>query len=172
MISSLAHLAYHSLERRFEQPPSILASEAKARLLSYYLSANDSVNDVSSGANQAVACARLAPPDVKVRMVGNVGDDTFGRDYFEGLKKEGIDARGVRMLKEKKTGVSNIIVDEATGENRILFTANANFDFEGEGGGDLIPKESDVVVFQLEIPVGVVSLPTKWWRKTFTDASG
>lgn len=110
------------------------------------------------GANQAVACARLAPKDVKVSMVGNVGDDIFGRDYIDGLTKEGIDVSGVRKLKDQKTGVANIIVDEGSGENRILFTANANYAFSQEASEewDVVPKEADVVVFQLEIPMRVV----------------
>jgi ribokinase len=123
------------------------------------------------GANQAVACARLASKDISVRMIGNVGDDIFGKDYFEGLKKEGIDASGVTALKGEKTGVSNIIVDEATGENRILFTANANYKYveEGAEGGvgeegsnlrelDLLPEGAEIVVFQMEIPLHVVRL--------------
>ena len=110
------------------------------------------------GANQAVACARLAPQTVKVSMVGNVGDDIFGRDYFDGLTKEGIDVKGVRKLEGQKTGVANIIVDEGSGENRILFTANANYAFEEEEseGWEVVPSGADVVVFQLEIPMRVV----------------
>ena len=110
------------------------------------------------GANQAVACARLAPKDVNVSMVGNVGDDIFGRDYFDGLTKEGIDVSGVRKLESQKTGVANIIVDEGTGENRILFTANANYAYseETDDGWEVLPKEAEVVVFQLEIPMRVV----------------
>jgi ribokinase len=111
------------------------------------------------GANQAVAAARLAGPDVTVQMVGNVGDDSFGRDYVEALAKEGIDTKGVRQLSDGKTGVTNIIVEEETGENRILFVANANFDaFEKQQSAawDLLPAQCDVAVFQLEIPVDVV----------------
>jgi ribokinase len=110
------------------------------------------------GANQAVACARLASKNVKVSMVGNVGDDIFGRDYFDGLTKEGIDVSGVRKLDDQKTGVANIIVDEGSGENRILFTANANYAFSEEQseGWEAVPKEADIVVFQLEIPLRVV----------------
>lgn len=112
------------------------------------------------GANQAVACARLATEDVKVRMVGNVGDDIFGNDYFNGLAKEGIDTSSVRRLEGEKTGVANIIVDEQSGENRILFTANANFAFEEvkSQSWDLVPVEADMVLFQLEIPRDVVSI--------------
>ena len=113
------------------------------------------------GANQAVASARLASENVKVRMVGNVGADIFGDDYFTGLKKEGIDSSAVRRLDGQKTGVSNIIVDESSGENRILFTGNANYAYSEDANADweMVPEEADMVVFQLEIPERVVSLP-------------
>jgi ribokinase len=111
------------------------------------------------GANQAVAAARLAGSDVDVQMIGNVGDDNFGADYIAELSKEGIDTKGVRRVNGGKTGVTNIIVEEETGENRILFVANANFDaFEKKQseGWELLPAKCDVAVFQLEIPVDVV----------------
>ncbi|KAF2769790.1 Ribokinase-like protein [Teratosphaeria nubilosa] len=114
------------------------------------------------GANQAVASARLASNDIKVQMVGNVGNDGFGNDYFEAMEKEGIDGSRVQRVRGQKTGVSVIIVDEATGENRILFTKGANYAFEEVADGsvgkdwDLVPSNADVVVFQLEIPLPVV----------------
>ncbi|KXT02262.1 hypothetical protein AC578_5062 [Pseudocercospora eumusae] len=107
------------------------------------------------GANQAVAAARLAGEDVKVRMVGAVGDDSFGDDYSKALGGEGIDGSGVRKLKGERTGVTNIIVEEDTGENRILFVANANMKFADDE--DLVgPQDAEVVVFQLEIPLPTV----------------
>ncbi|PPJ50420.1 hypothetical protein CBER1_05560 [Cercospora berteroae] len=106
------------------------------------------------GANQAVGAARLAGEDVQVRMIGAVGDDGFGNDYFEALGKEGIDASGVRRLQGEKTGVTNIIVDES-GENRILFVANANMKF-GDSENLVTGQEGDVAVFQLEIPLNTV----------------
>lgn len=110
------------------------------------------------GANQAVACARLADENVEVSMVGNVGDGTFGADYSEALKKEGIDASNVRRLEGQKTGIANIIVEEDTGENRILLATNANHAFspQPDKDWDMVPKEADVVVFQLEVPLQVV----------------
>jgi ribokinase len=110
------------------------------------------------GANQGVACSRLADPDVKVSMIGQVGDDGFGRDYLTALLDEGIDAQNVRKLEGQKTGISTIVIDDATGENRILFAANANYAYEeslGEGW-DLVPHHAEVVVFQLEIPSKIV----------------
>ncbi|KAK5728258.1 putative ribokinase [Elasticomyces elasticus] len=110
------------------------------------------------GANQAVACARLADEHVKVSMVGQVGEDSFGNDYLDALKRENIDGTHVRKLEGQKTGVSTIIVDDATGENRILFAPNANYAFSGEyeESWDLVPELAEVVLFQLEIPSRVV----------------
>ena len=112
------------------------------------------------GANQAVASARLASEGTKVAMVGNVGDDGFGRDYFEALGKEGIDAKGVTTVKGETTGAANIVVEEETGENRIMFTPGANVAFSKtyDEKWDLVPGDAGVVVCQLEIPIEVVSL--------------
>jgi sugar/nucleoside kinase (ribokinase family) len=117
------------------------------------------------GANQAIAAARLsaagtATARVAVRMVGRVGaDDSFGADYIARLEREGVDASGVRELAGEMTGVTNIVVEEEGGENRILFVANANAKFGA--GEDLVGgsgvEGGDVVVFQLEIPVETVS---------------
>lgn len=112
------------------------------------------------GANQAVACARLAEDDVETLMVGNVGDDAFGADYVSALaNSEGINVDQVKKLSGQKTGVTNIIVEEDTGENRILFVANANnaYPEQQDETWELVPEKGDVVVFQLEIPVHVVS---------------
>lgn len=120
------------------------------------------------GANQAVACARLASKGTKVAMVGNVGDDGFGKDYFKALGEEGINADGVSTIKGETTGAANIVVEEETGENRIMFTPGANVAFSKtyDEKWDLVPGDAGAVVFQLEIPIEVVSstvsLPS--WR--------
>ena len=110
------------------------------------------------GANQAVACARLANENVKVAMIGNVGDDLFGNDYFDALAKEGIDASKVRKLKDQKTGIANIVVEDRSGENRIMFASHANYAFSKEPSPewDMVPDDAEVVVFQLELPLAVV----------------
>jgi len=118
------------------------------------------------GANQAVACARLsrsrktAPTAngddvvVKTAMVGAVGDDPFGNDYFRALGEEGIDVTHVRKVNGISTGSATIIVEEGTGENRILVCTGANYSFDGLP--DLVPTEADVVVFQLEMHIDLV----------------
>lgn len=115
------------------------------------------------GANQAVACARLSrrrdaveQGDISVRMVGAVGDDIFGHDLLAGLSKDGVDTSGVKVKNGEKTGVSTIIVEEETGENRILFSPNANYTLKPEHFTSLPEPLPDVIVLQLEIPLDTV----------------
>lgn len=116
------------------------------------------------GANQAVACARLSRPDqddrtnahVIVHMTGAVGDDSFGQDLVKGLQLDGVMTEGIKVREGKKTGVACIIVEEQTGENRILMSPNANFSLKPEEFRELFPasmRKPDLIVLQLEIPL-------------------
>ena len=63
------------------------------------------------GLNQAVAAARLLQgTDVKVYMVGRVGDDEFSDRLISALATEGIDVSQVKQVKGKASGVALIIV--------------------------------------------------------------
>lgn len=135
------------------------------------------------GANQAVACARLSrtkknkkqmvdagPPssssrddgeraavEVQVKMIGAVGDDAFGETLTAALRDNGVDVSGVQTRSGSATGVANVLVETATGENRILIASNAN----GTMTPDLfvgLPSSRfpDLVVLQLEIPLETV----------------
>lgn len=115
------------------------------------------------GANQAVACARLSrrrdavdEGDVIVHMMGAVGDDIFGQDLLRGLNEDGIDTSKVQVRKGEKTGVSTIIVEAETGENRILFSPNANYTLEPRDFASLPDMTRGVIVLQLEIPLDTV----------------
>ena len=118
------------------------------------------------GANQAVAAARLSgehpkdgsAPSGNVRMVGAVGGDQFGEDALAALKREGIDSSAVRVVQEQKTGSTVIIVEEGSGENRILFTPGANFEVTPEYVKSGIGESAGIAVFQLEIPFDTVRL--------------
>lgn len=107
------------------------------------------------GANQAVAAARLG---AQVAMVGVVGDDAFGRQLLEGLRREGIDATRVRTEAGVATGIASISVDGA-GHNSIVVASGANLrvtEADVEGGRDVI-SGSQVVLLQLEIPIDCVT---------------
>ena len=112
------------------------------------------------GANQAVAAARLgADSGIRVRMVGCVGDDDFGRTLRATLTSEGIDDRAVRTVPGAPTGIAMITVDES-GENMITVAPGANH----EVGAPEIAALSEptaagptrVLVISAEVPVPVI----------------
>ncbi|MDP6125786.1 MAG: PfkB family carbohydrate kinase, partial [Candidatus Latescibacteria bacterium] len=59
------------------------------------------------GANQAVAAGRMGS---HVRMIGCVGDDSFGSASLLSLADEGLDVSGVVRHPTEKTGVAFIAV--------------------------------------------------------------
>ena len=116
------------------------------------------------GANQAVACARLSrnPGDqhglVDVQMVGAVGTDAFGKELVGSLRSSGIDTTQVEERQGQSTGVAVIIIEEDTGDNRILMSPNANFSlrpeqFQSFAKASGRQRSPSLLVLQLEIPL-------------------
>ncbi|KAH7042655.1 Ribokinase-like protein [Macrophomina phaseolina] len=127
------------------------------------------------GANQAVACARLSrtrtrpsstPPDVFVRMIGAVGDDHFGAEFLRALKDDGLDVEGVRVVAGERTGTAVIVVEEESGENRIMVSTGANWRVEPK---PLVPEGTAVVVLQLEVPMEVVEVNVRDAKRRGVD---
>jgi ribokinase len=117
------------------------------------------------GGNQCVGAARLSrlsgtanDSDIEVRMIGAVGDDVFGPQLLKSMEDDGINVHGVRSIKGEKTGTAVILVEENTGENRILFTPGANFALKVTDELVQDGEYGDVALFQLETPLDVVSL--------------
>jgi ribokinase len=77
------------------------------------------------GANQAVAAARLAPPELRVRFTGAIGADAMGEQARAGLLAEGLELSGHQVLEGEASGTAFILVDEA-GENLIAVAPGAN----------------------------------------------
>ena len=68
------------------------------------------------GANQAVAAARLGIP---TKIVGRVGNDSFGQQLLANLQTAHVDIADVVVDENIHTGVAVITVD-ALGENSII----------------------------------------------------
>lgn len=123
------------------------------------------------GANQAVACARLSRPNpfktaeasrfpktletsVTVKMIGAVGSDEFGPRLVSDLKQNGIDTSCISIVGCQTTGVAVILVEEQTGENRILLSPGANHSLlprDFMTVSSLGAEKPDLVILQLEI---------------------
>lgn len=81
------------------------------------------------GFNEALALGRLLPKEARnthsVRMIGKVGDDSFGKELLDNLAAEDVDLKEIETVQGVRTGVATILVEE-NGENRILITGGAN----------------------------------------------
>lgn len=107
------------------------------------------MNPGGKGANQAVAAARLG---AQVKMIGCVGNDSFGESLMQHLQNEGIDISNVEPVTDS-TGTATILVSD--NDNRITVVPGANryvtADFV-ESKREVI-SESDIVIVQLETPL-------------------
>jgi ribokinase len=105
------------------------------------------------GANQAVAAAKLGYP---VSMVGNVGNDAFGKQLREGLEDAGADTTYVNVV-EGASGIA-LITTGRDGENNIVVVPGAN----GQLTTKLLEKaaplleQAGFLLAQLEIPFETV----------------
>ncbi|KAG6034780.1 hypothetical protein E4U41_006385 [Claviceps citrina] len=134
------------------------------------------------GANQAVACGKLSrrstwssasastaeEPTAQVRMLGAVGGlDTHGQTLLASLQAHGVNTQGVRTIPSAHTGLAVIIVDQPSGQNRIILSPEANHalspaelfatDADADAGwGGLLGPRPALLVMQLEIPLPTV----------------
>lgn len=97
------------------------------------------------GLNESIAVAKLTPKnslllsstssstttssgdgDGAIRMVGKIGDDSFGQQLKQFLIDNKVNVDHVHTVNNQTSGVAVILVEEETGENRILITLAAN----------------------------------------------
>ncbi|KAI0132523.1 Ribokinase-like protein [Xylariales sp. AK1849] len=122
------------------------------------------VSPGGKGANQAVACAKLsrsksAPTEnetAHIRMLGAVGSDTYGSILLDNLSSHGVDVSGVSANSGTKTGIAIIVVDEPSGQNRIILSPEANHSLLPERFESLPGPKPDLLILQLEIPIPTV----------------
>lgn len=121
------------------------------------------------GLNQCIATAKLKDPKGQfvVKMVGNVGKDSFGDTLLNILKQHDVNVCNVGQLDNVPTGVATIIVEENNGQNRILIVAGANgkTEYTDKQLSLMFPdlNSNTMVVLQQEIPnsPGIM----EWFKK-------
>lgn len=89
-------------------------------------------------------------------MLGAVGSDSYGEQLLSSLKSYGVDPAGVNVREGKNTGVAVIIVDEPTGQNRIVLSPESNYSLKPEHFTTLPDPKPDLLIMQLEIPFDTV----------------
>ena len=115
------------------------------------------------GANQAVQCARLG---AHVTMVGQVGDDAFGKIMTETAAKAGVDVSHVTVDKNESSGVGHIVLEvtEHGAQNRITVCPGANFTLSVDDVAWLKDEigKYDLVMMQFELPMDVIETVAQW----------
>lgn len=102
-------------------------------------------------------------------MVGAVGADTYGEILRNNLSSHGVDVSNVLAPQDLKTGIAIIIVDEPTGQNRIVLSPEANhLGVAPEAfantirprvfGGSEGQGKPSLLIMQLEVPLQTVLL--------------
>ncbi|KIW28628.1 ribokinase, variant [Cladophialophora immunda] len=131
------------------------------------------------GANSAIAAYRSCharPPEgkltsfderidysneneIEVCMVGAVGDDKYAQMFEDVLQENGVDVSRLQKV-DGMTGVSFVLVEVASGENRCTFANNANDALTVDYFTDLDSlangRPPDLVIAQMEIDRTVV----------------
>lgn len=117
------------------------------------------------GANQAVQCARLG---AQVTMVGQVGDDSFGKTMTDTAKAAGVDVSHVTVDPSVSSGVGHILLEvtEHGAQNRITVVPGANFTLTVEDVAWLKDeiKNYDLLMMQFELPMEVIEAVAGWAR--------
>lgn len=115
------------------------------------------------GANQAVQCARLG---ARVTMVGQVGDDAFGKIMRSTAAASGVDVSHVLIDPNESSGVGHITLEvtEHGAQNRITVCPGANYTIAVEDVEWLKDEmiNYDLVMMQFELPMEVIETVAQW----------
>ncbi|MDQ3707272.1 MAG: ribokinase [Chloroflexota bacterium] len=106
------------------------------------------------GANQAAALAKLG---AHVRIIGRVGQDSFGVSLVDSLTDAGVDTSLVALTDGVSSGLAFIFVDDA-GENVIVLERGANgllTPGDASAAKESIQK-AGALLLQLEVPLETV----------------
>jgi len=100
------------------------------------------------GANQCVMASRLG---AKAAMVGKVGKDSFGENYIQNFKDNGINVDYLSVTAEAATGTAPIAVNDE-GQNSIVIIGGANLLLSPEDvqAAESLIKGAQVLICQLE----------------------
>ena len=115
------------------------------------------------GANQSVAISKLGK---KVSFIGKVGNDMFGDKLVSSLKDARVDAS--RIEKENcNSGIAVINVDKDGNNNIVVIPgANSKVDINFLYKNIDAVEKSEIVLFQLEIPLETVKEGLKKAKKS------
>lgn len=110
------------------------------------------------GCNQAVAASRLGN---KVKMIGCVGDDSFGNEILNHLKKDGVNVESIKKVDNISTGIATIFKMKYDNSIIVIPAANNYCSKELIDENIDVIKNADILITQLEIPIETVEYVLK-----------
>ena len=112
------------------------------------------MNPGGKGANQAVSASRLGGD---VAFISKTGNDIFGEQSVENLRREGVNTENIVVDPENPSGVALITVDSRA-ENCIVVAPGSNMTLKPDDIDKAIKQieMADIVLLQLEIPIETV----------------
>ena len=110
-------------------------------------------NPGGKGENQAIAAARAGG---HVSFIGAIGDDNYGELLKKNLEDNKVKSH-LKIVPNMSTQIATILIEE-NGENYIVIVPGANNFIDKKQIDDNIEliKNSDIIIFQLEIPMETV----------------
>jgi ribokinase len=93
-------------------------------------------------------------------MSGCVGNDSFGPELIDNLKRNHVDAGRVRVDSDSATGTAIIVVD-SNGQNSIILSAGANGKVSSADVDSVPFDDHKLLLLQLEIPIPTVLSATR-----------
>ena len=110
-------------------------------------------NPGGKGENQAIAAARAGG---HVTFVGAIGDDNYGELLKKNLSDNNVKSH-LKLVPNMSTQIATILIEE-NGENHIIIVPGANNFVDKKQVDENIQliKDSDIIIFQLEIPMETV----------------
>ena len=110
-------------------------------------------NPGGKGDNQAVAAARAGGDTT---FMGAIGDDVYGEILKKNLSDNNVKHK-LKTVKNMSCQIATILI-EPNGENRIVIVPGANncVDKKQIDDNEKLIEESDIIMFQLEIPIETV----------------
>ncbi|WP_141431663.1 ribokinase [Bacillus sp. 03113] len=115
------------------------------------LGSNFFMSPGGKGGNQAYAAGKLG---ASVAMIGQVGNDVFGSQLMQNLKKVGVDASSIGRVENEPTGVAFITLNNDA-DNSIIVAPGANNLVTPEYIREhkQVICQAKLVIVQLEIPL-------------------
>ena len=110
------------------------------------------------GCNQAVAASRLGN---KVKMIGCVGNDSFGNEILNHLKKDGVNVDSIKKVDNISTGIATIFKMKYDNSIIVIPAANNYCSKELIDENIDVIKNADILITQLEIPIETVEYVLK-----------